>query len=378
MKEYESLEARDKYGYTFGFTGSKFKFDDSGKSKENIYSLKAGVHNVKYFSKDLNLLTKLEAGLNYHETDRKISFGDARFTNDSDFWSYHVSFDNKFRKTLFEDYQNEFGIYAGLETEYGRFTDIKEDGTLALKVKSNDYLSAKGVAGVNGTGRKYLGNDWTGKITGDAFYSYDFGHNYKANETKLRHTDGGYVSLMNEMETKGRVGAKVGIGVERLNHLGVTLEGEVGKDFERDEDYWRVGLRFNYKFNAEDATTTLRNTFNLFGNHFDFDKHDLKQKEQDIVKAGSKIIDKHNLKGTLVLEGHTDSFGSVEYNQGLSERRAETVKKELQENITKKENIKYQTKGYSKLRPIDTNETAEGRANNRRVEVKYIPEKKSK
>ena len=372
MKEFEGTESRDKHGYSYGFTGSRFKFEDTGHSKEDIYSLKGGLHNVKYFDRDLNLLTKLEAGLNYHETDRVLAFGNEKYENDSDFWSYQVSFDNRLRKTLYEDYQNEFGAYIGFETEYGRFTDIKEDGTLALKVKGNDYFSAKASAGLNGTARKYLGNDWTGKITGDVGYSYDFGHNYKENESRLRRTDSGYISLMSEVETKGRAGGKIGIGVERLNHMGVTLEGEAGKDFERDEDYWRIGLRFNYKFNSEDAETTLRNTFNLFRNHFDFDKDKLKRKEQDIIEAGSKIIDKYDLEGTLVLEGHTDSKGSVEYNQGLSERRAETVKRELSSQITKSGNIKYKTKGYSELKPVDTNETSEGRANNRRVEVKYI------
>lgn len=378
MKEFEGTKSRDKHGYSYGFTGSRFKFDDTGSSKEDVYSLRGGLHNVKYFDKDLNLLTKLEAGINYHETDRKVFDGKMTHNNDSDFWSYYISFDNKFRKTLYQNYQNEFGAYAGFEAEYGRFTDIKEDGTLALKIKENDYLSAKAVAGFNGTARKYLGNDWTGKIMGDVGYSYDFGHNYKENESKLRRTDSDYISLMSEIETKGRVGGKIGIGAERLNYMGVTLEAEAARDIERDEDYWRVGLRFNYKFNSEDAVTTLRNTFNLFGNHFDFDKDNLKRKEQDIIEMGSKIIDKYNLKGTLVLEGHTDSKGSVEYNQGLSERRAETVKKELSSQITKSGNIKYKTKGYSELKPVDTNETAEGRANNRRVEVKYIPDSKNK
>lgn len=378
MKEYENINARDKYGYSYGFTGSRFKFGDTGSSKEDVYSVKGGLHNVKYFDKNLNLLTKLEAGINYHETDRTLAFGSYKYENDSDFWSYYISFDNKFRKTLYENYQNEFGAYLGFETEYGRFTDIKEDGTLALKIKGNDYLSAKAAAGFNGTARKYLGNDWTGKITGDIGYSYDFGHNYGENSSKLKKTESDYISLMNEIETKGKVTGKIGIGAERLNYMGVTFEAEVAKDFERDEEYWRVGLRFNYKFNSEDAVTTLRNTFNLFGNHFDFDKDNLKRKEQDIIETGSKIIDKYNLKGTLVLEGHTDSKGSVEYNQGLSERRAETVKKELSSQITKSGNIKYKTKGYSELKPVDTNETAEGRANNRRVEVKYIPDSKNK
>ncbi|WP_291259467.1 OmpA family protein, partial [Fusobacterium sp.] len=257
------------------------------------------------------------------------------------------------------------------ELEYGRFSDIKEDGTLALKVKSNDYYIAKGMAGFTGTGRKYLGNDWTAKLTGDVGYSYDFAK-YDENKTKLRNSSSGYTSILDEIDTKGKVTGKIGIGFERLNHLGVTLEGEVSRDIERDEDYWRVGLRFNYKFNQEDVVTTLRNVFHLMDNHFDFDKDNLKPREQKIVLAGSKIIDTYDLKGTLRLEGHTDSYGSVKYNQGLSERRAETVKREFQKNIKKSENIEYETQGYSELRPVDTNKTKEGRANNRRVEVKFF------
>ncbi|MGY0394365.1 autotransporter domain-containing protein, partial [Fusobacterium sp. SYSU M8A802] len=371
MKEFEDVNYDNKYGYTFGFTGSKFKFRDNGRSKENIYSLKGGVHNVKSFNKDLDLLTKLDVGLNYHDMTRKLAFGPVSYKNDSDYYSYYVGFDNKFRKTIFKNYQNEFGAYAGAELEYGRFTNIKENGTLALKVKSNDYYIAKGMTGFSGTGRKYLGNDWTAKITGDVGYSYDFAK-YDENKVKLRKSNSGYTSILDEVDSKGKVTGKIGIGFERLNHLGVTLEGEVSRDIARDEDYWRVGLRFNYKFNQEDAVTTLRNVFHLMDNHFDFDKDNLKPREQKIVAAGSKIIDTYNLKGTLRLEGHTDSCGSVEYNQGLSERRAETVKREFIKDIKKSENIKYETQGYSELRPVDTNKTKEGRANNRRVEVKFI------
>ena len=131
-------------------------------------------------------------------------------------------------------------------------------------------------------------------------------------------------------------------------------------------------MRFNYKFNEDDVVTTVRNVFHLMDNHFDFDKDNLKPREEKIVAVGSKKIDDFDLRGTLRLEEHTDSYGSVKYNQGLSERRAETVKREFQKNIKKSENIKYETQGYSELRPVDTNTTAEGRANNRRTEVKYL------
>lgn len=246
MKEFDGMEFGNKYGYTFGFAGSRFKFEDNENSEEKVYSLRAGAHNVKNLGKGLELLTKGEAGFNYHETERKFLKG---LKNDADFTSYHFGIENIFRKNLYKNYENEFGMYLGLDLEYGRFSDIKEDGDLRLKVKGNDYFSSKASIGFNGTGRKYLGNDWTMKATGDIGYSYDFGKNYEENEAKLRDSSKGYYSLMNELETKGKVAGKIGVGFERLNYLGVTLEGQVSKDFKRDEDFWSVGVRFNYKFN---------------------------------------------------------------------------------------------------------------------------------
>ena len=294
------------------------------------------------------------------------------YENDAEFNSYHISLENKFRKTLYQNYENEFGAYAGLDLEYGRFDDIKEDGVVELKVKGNDYFSSKLGAGFTGTGRKYIGNDWTMKLTGDVGYSYDFGKNYGENEAKIKNADTGYYSLMSEVESRGKVSGKIGVGFERLNHLGVTLEGEVAKDFERDEEYWKVGLRFNYKFNKEDAVTTLRNTFNLLGNHFAFDKDEVDSRDKKIVAEGSRLIDKHNIKGTIVIEGHTDNRGTEKYNQDLSERRAANTEKEFKNNIQKAENINYNTKGYGETKPIESNDTPEGRAANRRTNVKFI------
>lgn len=371
MKEFEGLEYGNKYGYTFGFTGSKFEFEDAAGSEEKVYSLRAGAHNVKDFGNGLDLLSKVEAGYNYHDTERKMAIPDV-YENDADFNSYHVSLENKFRKTLYEDYENEFGTYLGLDLEYGRFDDIKEDGVARLKVKGNDYFISKLETGFAGTGRKYLGNDWTMKLTGDVGYSYDFGKNYGENKAKLRDASEGYYSLMSEVESRGAVSGKIGVGFEKLNHLGVTLEGEVAKDFRRDEEYWKVGLRFNYKFNKEDAVTTIRNTFNLLGNHFAFDKDEVSSRDKKIISEGSRLIDKHNVKGTIIIEGHTDSFGTEKYNQNLSEKRAANVETEFRKNIQKAENIQYDTKGYGESRPIESNDTPEGRAANRRTDVKFI------
>lgn len=69
--------------------------------------------------------------------------------------------------------------------------------------------------------------------------------------------------------------------------------------------------------------------------------------------------------------GHTDSTGSDAYNQGLSERRAQAVANYLAGHGV--ENARIGTRGFGETQPIATNETEEGRAANRRVEIKIVP-----
>lgn len=72
----------------------------------------------------------------------------------------------------------------------------------------------------------------------------------------------------------------------------------------------------------------------------------------------------------IQIEGHTDEKGPEVYNQKLSERRANSVKKYLVKNGVKGSKIK--TQGFGELNPIADNSTEEGRSKNRRVEVKYF------
>ena len=69
----------------------------------------------------------------------------------------------------------------------------------------------------------------------------------------------------------------------------------------------------------------------------------------------------------LIVEGHTDSRGSVSYNQGLSQRRADTVRDYLVQRGYPADRI--QSRGKGKGSPIADNASPEGRANNRRVEI---------
>jgi outer membrane protein OmpA-like peptidoglycan-associated protein len=69
----------------------------------------------------------------------------------------------------------------------------------------------------------------------------------------------------------------------------------------------------------------------------------------------------------LAVEGHTDAVGSDEYNQNLSERRAESVRDYfVQQGIAA---ASVEARGFGKTEPIASNDTAEGRQQNRRVEL---------
>jgi outer membrane protein OmpA-like peptidoglycan-associated protein len=69
----------------------------------------------------------------------------------------------------------------------------------------------------------------------------------------------------------------------------------------------------------------------------------------------------------LQVEGHTDSVGSDEYNQQLSERRADAVRDYIVQQGISAQSI--EAKGFGKTDPIASNETTEGRQQNRRVEL---------
>jgi len=70
---------------------------------------------------------------------------------------------------------------------------------------------------------------------------------------------------------------------------------------------------------------------------------------------------------TLQIEGHTDSVGGDEFNQQLSERRADSVREFLAANSVPASSIT--ARGFGKTQPVASNETAEGRQRNRRVEL---------
>ena len=109
---------------------------------------------------------------------------------------------------------------------------------------------------------------------------------------------------------------------------------------------------------------------NLQNIEFDFDKSDVQGSEA--ARRLDQVADfmKRHPDVKVLISGHTDSKGTDEYNQALSERRAKTAADYLVGKGI--ERSRMTTKGYGESRPIDTNETDEGRQHNRRVEFTIV------
>ena len=107
----------------------------------------------------------------------------------------------------------------------------------------------------------------------------------------------------------------------------------------------------------------------LRGIHFDFDKYNIKPEWVPVLEEAVAIL-KDTPAMNVIIEGHTDSIGTEAYNQGLSERRARSVYNFFQQNGIAA--ARMQTVGYGESRPIASNDTDEGRALNRRVELQVV------
>lgn len=108
-----------------------------------------------------------------------------------------------------------------------------------------------------------------------------------------------------------------------------------------------------------------------------FDTNSAKLKPEADKKLG-EVVDfaTQNKDANLAITGYTDSRGSDKLNQGLSERRAESVKAYLVKKGISAERIT--TKGEGAANPVGDNATKEGRAQNRRVEIKSMVKEETK
>jgi outer membrane protein OmpA-like peptidoglycan-associated protein len=132
---------------------------------------------------------------------------------------------------------------------------------------------------------------------------------------------------------------------------------------------WGDGLYFtNFKVSELELNAIKIDSENKFVTtaiYFNVNSATIKPESWPALKQAASAI--KSVQGTIKIIGHTDSDGNEEDNLILSKKRAEAVKLFLVKNFDIEES-RLLTDGEGEARPVDNNNTAEGKANNRRVE----------
>jgi OOP family OmpA-OmpF porin len=111
----------------------------------------------------------------------------------------------------------------------------------------------------------------------------------------------------------------------------------------------------------------------LRGVNFDFDKAEIRSDAAVILDEAASLVGdalRECPGNSLAVEGHTDAIGTDAYNQGLSERRAAAVLDYLVGKGVSSSQLS--ATGFGESTPIATNDTSDGRALNRRVELRLV------
>ena len=106
------------------------------------------------------------------------------------------------------------------------------------------------------------------------------------------------------------------------------------------------------------------------GINFAYDSDAVAPQFQQTLDRVAQVLSEYD-RSYVDVYGHTDSTGSGAYNQGLSERRAYSVARYLETHNV--QHARLGTRGFGETQPLATNETEDGRAANRRVEIKIVP-----
>lgn len=123
--------------------------------------------------------------------------------------------------------------------------------------------------------------------------------------------------------------------------------------------------RFEERAVASEVTLSDRATF-------DFDSARLRPAAERTLDEVLSAILEGRLVGAVQVSGHTCNIGTERYNQGLSERRAQSVVDYLVSRGVDPDQIV--ARGYGELEPRASNDTEEGRSRNRRVEISFVTE----
>jgi len=178
----------------------------------------------------------------------------------------------------------------------------------------------------------------------------------------------GVAAVVSYMANKDKDSAERNKRILRDAGIGAIVGGGVGYYMDTQEAKLRKQLRGSGVSVIRDG-----NNINLVmpGNiTFPSNEHNLKTDFHDVLDSVALVLEEFD-KTIIVVAGYTDSKGSDEYNQKLSEERAKAVGDYLK--AKKIVEARFEIVGFGEKNPIANNATAEGRSLNRRVELTLLP-----
>lgn len=153
-----------------------------------------------------------------------------------------------------------------------------------------------------------------------------------------------------------------------------SLEETVEDDWDLLRQIWDLEIyrenvfeSYGSRYDGEETTLTVSGDL-----LFEFGEADLTDEAGEALEAASDEIDQIE-GGELQIIGHTDDVSDEEFNQELSEQRAESVRDRLDELVDLDSFDEVTVEGRNFQEPVASNETEEGQAQNRRVELVYTP-----
>ena len=244
VHEDESVKLGETVGWYAGLVHNRYKFEDIGRSKEEMLQGKVGMFKSVPFddNNSLNWTISGDIFVGYNKMHRRFLVVSEIFNAKSRYYSYGLGVKNELSKEFRLSEGFALKPYGALRLEYGRMSKIRErSGEVKLEVKSNDYISIKPEIGAELSYRAFFGPKSL-KAAVTVAYENELGvlANPK-NKARVAGTSADWFNIRGEKEDRrGNVKTDLNIGVDN-QRIGVTAN--VGYDTKGNNIRGGLGLR---------------------------------------------------------------------------------------------------------------------------------------